>query len=74
MFGIAVEVSQNMVGAKKAVMIGERKVVVSPAMFDLLKNAETQAELRLLLENIPMIRIPEPPSIYEMPMVTRWDS
>lgn len=50
-------VDQHMAGMKKAVKMGN-KIVVSPAMYDLIKHAD-QKELEHLLKNIPLIDIPE---------------
>lgn len=63
--GIAIQVSQHMVGSKKAVRIGNGPIVLSPAMYELVSKAETQDELRRLLEAIPLLQLPAMPSIRE---------
>lgn len=63
MFGIDIQVSEHMIGAKKAILFGEDRLVVSPAMFDLIQNAKDEKELRFLIANLPITRIPELPSI-----------
>lgn len=69
MFGLSVQVSQSLAGSKKAIRQGNT-VYVSPAMHDLMKHAD-QDELRLLLEKIEMVTIPEMPSMFgPLPMTT----
>lgn len=52
--------SQFMVGAKVALQSGA-KIFVSPAMFALLTKAESEAELRFLVDNIQVQKIPPLP-------------
>lgn len=68
--GLKIAVSSVLAGGKRAVRMGDT-VYVSPAMYDLIKSAD-EKELRLLLEKIEMITIPEPPSIFgPLPMTAR---
>ena len=56
--GFEIHVNPALAGAKKAVLVGERKLVVSPAMYDLMSNA-TPEELRKLCEAIHTVRVPD---------------
>lgn len=60
---LRVEVSPALVGSKVAVQFGNGPVYVSPAMFDLMKNA-TESELELLLKSIHIRRLPPLPSLW----------
>jgi hypothetical protein len=69
LFGFAVQECRWMVGMKKALRVG-RTIYISPAMMDLIRHAEGD-ELRRLLGSIPMVEIPEPPSMFgPLPMTT----
>lgn len=70
--GIAIQVSQQMTGSKKAVRFGDGPIILSPAMWELVKGAESEGELRRLLEAIPLVTMPPMPSLYSpLPMTTR---
>jgi hypothetical protein len=56
--GFEVHVSQHMVGAKSAIRVGRNKLVVSPAMYDLMSHA-TPDELQALCERITVMEIPD---------------
>ncbi len=69
--GIEVRVSPALVGSSKAVQFGHGPVLVSPAMYELMSKAETEGELRRLLESIPVLRLPAQPSPFDpLPMTT----
>lgn len=53
--GVPVEVSELLVGSKKAVWLKDR-LVVSPAMFDLMRHASPD-ELETLLKSIGLINL-----------------
>lgn len=57
--GIAVAVSPSLTGSKTAVRQGNT-IIVSPAMWDLLKNAEGPDELAFLMNNITVVTLPHP--------------
>ena len=70
--GIPIQVDRHLIGSKKAVRIGNGPIVLSPAMYELVKGAESQEELRRLLEAIPLLQLPAMPSLYgPLPMTTR---
>ncbi len=70
--GVRIEVSKYLVGTKTAFRQGEGPVLVSPAMYELLSKAETEAEMRNLLTSIRVVQLPAPPSIYgPLPMTVR---
>jgi hypothetical protein len=66
--GLSIKVSQLLAGSKRAFKQGGT-VYVSPAMYDLIRNAD-EAELRHLLANIRLVEIPDV-SFYDMPMTTK---
>ena len=67
--GLSVQVSQSLVGFKRAFRQGNT-VYVSPAMFDLIKHADPD-ELRTLLEQIMVLTIPDPKEMFgSLPMTT----
>jgi len=67
--GLRVAPRDALAGSKRAVKMGST-VYVSRAMFELMRHAD-ERELRLLLEKIELVEIPEPPGLYEpIPMVT----
>ena len=69
---IPVRVDKSLVGSKKAVRIGNGPIYLSPAMYELVKGAESPEELRRLLESIPLLQLPAMPSLYgPLPMTTR---
>lgn len=57
LFGIPIIRSEWMVGAKKAILQGDR-LTVSPAMWELISKAETSEELEFILKNLPILQIP----------------
>jgi hypothetical protein len=67
-----IAISESLVGAKKAVKSG-RKIYISPAMYDLMKNS-TGKELEHLLANLLVVDVGEPFNIFEpLPMTTKPD-
>lgn len=58
--GITVAVSPVLTGAKTAVRQGNT-IIVSPAMWELLKNAEGPDDLAFLMNNITVVTLPLPP-------------
>ena len=69
--GISIQVSPALTGSKRAVQFGDGPIVVSPAMYDLIRHADG-GELRRLLESIELLRLPAMPSKYEyVPMLTQ---
>lgn len=70
--GVRIEVSKYLTGAKTAFRQGDGPVLVSPAMYELLSKAETEAELKSLLSAIRVVQLPAPPSLYgPLPMTVR---
>jgi len=59
LFGLSFEPCRWMAGMRKAVQVGDGPVCVSPAMYELIFKAESQHELRQVLENIPLLRLPK---------------
>jgi hypothetical protein len=55
---LRISVSQHLAGSKFAYQFGDGPVLVSPAMFDLMKHA-TPGELKTLLETIQVKHLPE---------------
>jgi hypothetical protein len=55
-FMLEVQVSPHMVRCKTAACMGST-LYLSPAMFDLLQNAETDGDRERLLSKIPVIRL-----------------
>ena len=68
-FGLSVHASPVLAGGKKAVRRGS-KLFVSPAMYDLISHAAPD-ELKLLLEQIECVNIPETPGPFGFVPVTR---
>jgi hypothetical protein len=62
---IPIEVSKHMAGFKYAVQFGDGPVYVSPAMYELVKDA-TPEELETLLKNLPLKRLPALPSLRDV--------
>lgn len=60
--GYRVVVSRHLAGSRRAVASGDT-LYVSPAMYELIVNAD-ESELRLILENLVAIQIPELPGIH----------
>lgn len=67
--GIPIEVDRWLIGSKRAFRIGTGPIIVSPAMWDLIRNAEGD-ELETLLRNIYVVQLPSFPSFRDMTMVT----
>lgn len=67
--GLELVMCKYLAGTKKAFRQG-RKLIVSPAMYDLISHAD-ERELRLLLETIRVVVIPELPNMFDMPMTIR---
>lgn len=67
--GIEIRASQYLAGSKRAYRLGDGPVIVSPAMYELISAAETEAELRLLLENIGVLNLPSL-DVFSLPMTT----
>lgn len=65
--GLSVCVSKHLAGSKRGVRQGNT-VYVSPAMYDLMKHADPD-ELKLLLEKIEVVTIPE--MRFDLPMTTQ---
>lgn len=57
-FRLEIQVSPHLVGSKVAYQIGEGPILVSPAMFDLIKHA-TPEELETLLKTICVKKLPD---------------
>jgi hypothetical protein len=66
---IRVQCDQCLVGSKYAVQFGDGPILLSPAMFELVKHA-TPEELRTLLAAIRIKRLPAMPSFRELSMTT----
>ena len=58
LFGLNLRVEQHLAGFKSAVQFGDGPVLVSPAMMDLIRNAKDEEELRLVLSNIHIKKLP----------------
>ena len=67
LFGVTIRASRALVGSKRAVMVDDKTLLVSPAMLELMTFASPE-ELQSLLENIGVIKMPDPCVIPEMPM------
>lgn len=62
-------ISKYLAGSKHAIQFGDGPVYVSPAMYDLMKNA-TPEELETLLKSIRIKRLPPmPPHFRNVPML-----
>lgn len=71
--GLEIKVSSYLAGCKHALQFGNGPVYVSPAMYDLIRNADEQ-ELKLLLDTIHirrMLALPDPLAPGYLPMTTR---
>lgn len=64
-YGLAIEVNEHLAGGKNAVVLGGR-LIVSPAMWALMKDA-TEAELLHLLKHLPIVNLGTPPLFYMHP-------
>lgn len=60
--GLSLHVSAALTGSKRAIKQGNR-LCVSPAMMELIRGADGERELRVLLENIEALEIPEMPRV-----------
>jgi hypothetical protein len=70
--GYEIQVSKYLEGMKKAVKLNGI-IYLSPAMWDLVKHAETQEELRHLLENIPLVDMGTLPNPWGLPLMNWMD-
>lgn len=66
--GLRIIVAAFLAGTKRAIIQGDA-AYVSPAMYDLISHADPE-ELELLLSRIECVRIPEVPSVFDLPMTT----
>lgn len=64
----AVVVCPSLAGCKKAVLMGS-KLHVSPAMYDLISNASSDAELLHLLRHIGLVELPDFVPYEALPMM-----
>jgi hypothetical protein len=75
MVGFNVKVAKYLAGGKTALKVGDT-IFVSPAMHDLISHAEDSDALKLLFENIKLLELPKPSTLYGMfptiPMTTSW--
>lgn len=56
--GIPIQVSQHMTGSKRALRFGNGPIILSPAMYELVRHAEGD-ELARLLAAIPLLQLPD---------------
>jgi hypothetical protein len=67
LFGVTIRASRALVGSKRAVMVDDKTLLVSPAMLELMTFASPE-ELQSLWENIGVIKMPDHCWSPEMPM------
>ena len=71
---IPIQISAHLIGSKKAIRFGNGPILLSPAMHELVSKAESEDELRRLLETIPLLTLSAVPAVYEpwpLPLTTR---
>lgn len=64
---VEIQVSQAMAGSKQAIQFGDGPIIVSPAMHELMKNADPD-ELQRLLKSIPILHLPAMPDYTREPL------
>lgn len=68
--GFSLHVESMLAGGKKSVLVGGRKLYLSPAMYDLVSHAEGD-ELKLILSRIDLVFMPAVPTLAEL-MTQPW--
>lgn len=68
--GFSLHVEPMLAGGRKSVLVGGRKLYLSPAMYDLVSHAEGD-ELRRILSRIELVHFPAMPSLTEL-MAQPW--